>query len=181
MMVLRNLLLTIFIGTVLISCSASRSTSIIYADDYDVRNDITSITILPYGGVKVPGKWTKTRENDVSGQHFFTGPDNLTFAVALNRWDNYEFFHNQITPETFVKEFYEWDANYLKAQTGGQIRIIKEDNSKNYIIWSLTNRQNLSEYFLFGLRGRVAYNLLLSSYEWDEARKIELLEKIYTQ
>jgi hypothetical protein len=181
MLRLKKITLTIFIGAILISCSAPKSTSIIYGDNYNKTNNLTTITIFPYGVIKVPGKWTKTRESTVSHQHFFIGPDSVTFAVALNSWDNYEFYNHQITPDTFVKTFYEWDANYLKEKTNGKVRIVKEDKARNFIIWNLTSAPEVNDYFLFGLKGKIAYNLYIGSDNWDETKQVEMLEKIYCE
>ncbi len=137
--------------------------------------------ILPYGEVKIPGKWTKTKENAISGQHSFIGVDSVRIAVALQPWDKYEFSHNnpEVTPDNFVKKFYEWDANYLKEQTGGQLRIVKEDKQKGYLIWNLSNGQIPQDYFLFGLKGKIAHNLSIISDKWDEDRKVKFLEQLY--
>lgn len=135
--------------------------------------------MLPYGGVKLPGKWIKTRESSISNQYFFIGPDSTIFAVALNPWNKYEFVNSQTTHQNFVKQFYEWDANYLKQQHNGEIRIIKEDKTKNFILWNIKNSQGLNDYFLFGLKGQIAYNLYVGSDTWSELSTIEWLEKIY--
>ena len=102
-------------------------------------------------------------------------------AVALQPWDKYEFSHNnpEVTPDNFVKKFYEWDANYLKERTGGQLRIVKEDKQKGYLIWSLSNGPIPQDYFLFGLKGQIAHNLSIISDKWDEDRKVKFLEQLY--
>ena len=127
------------------------------------------MTIFPYGVIKVPGKWTKTRESAVSGQYFFIGQDSVKIAIALQPWDKFEFSNNnpQVTPDNFVRKFYEWDANYLREQTKGQLRIVKENKEKDYLIWNLANDQKPQDYFLFGLKGKVAYNLNITTDKWD--------------
>jgi hypothetical protein len=174
---------TILLAMTLISCSAPRSASIIYSDNYDIKTDFTSVTIFPYGVVKVPGKWKKTSENDVSGQHFFVGQDSVKIAIALQPWDEFEFSNNnpQITPHNFVTKFYEWDANYLKELTKGRVRIVKENKAKNYLIWNLTKGSDLNDYFLFGLKNKIAYNLNVTNDKWDEDRKIRFLEGLYSE
>lgn len=173
--------LTIIFGIILFSCASTQSSSVLYSDDYDKKNDVTSVTIFPYGDVKIPGKWTKTSESDVSGQHFFTGPDSERMAVALQPWDKFEFSENnpQITPDNFVRKFYEWDANYLKEQTKGQIKIVKENKEKNYLIWNLKSGTKQNDYFLFGLKGKTAYNLLVTTDKWNEDEKVKFLEQLY--
>jgi len=157
--------------------------SILYSDNYDKNSDLTSVMIFPFGGVKIPGKWTKTRMSNVSGQHFFVGHDSVSVAIALQPWDEFEFSNNnpEVTPDNFIRKFYEWDSNYLKEQTKGQIKIVTENKDKNYLIWNLTNESNLNEYFLFGLRGTIAYNLYVTTEKWDEDRKVKFLEQLYSK
>lgn len=169
------------IGLTWNSCVPSKSISNLYNDTYDITGDITVITIAPYGVVKLPGKWTKYRENSNSGQYFYFNKDSIRIAVALHHWKNFEFStnHPEVTPENFVRKFYEWDATYLKNQTNGELNIHKEDKELNYLIWRLSSGKELREYFLFGLKGQIAYNLYINSAKWDEAKKIEFLEQVY--
>jgi len=174
-------LFIIIIWICLTSCVPTRSTSIIYSDSYDKRSDQTSVTIFPYGAVKIPGQWTKTKENRVGGQYFFIGKDSVIISIALSPWDEYEFSSNnrEVTPGNFVRKFYEWDSNYLKAKTNGQVRIVKEDRERNYLIWNIKNEQGLNDYFLFGLKGKIATNFYVSTNNWDEERKINFLELLF--
>ncbi len=173
----------VILGAILFSCVSTKSTSILYSDKYDKSADMTSVTIFPYGMVNIPGKWTKTKEVDVSGQYFFSGQDSVTVAVALQPWDKFEFSKNnpQVTQANFVRKFYEWDANYLKEQTNGQLKIVKESKDMNFLIWNLTSEIKLSHYFLFGLKGKIAYNLYVKTDKWDEDKKVKFLELMYSE
>jgi len=137
--------------------------------------------IFPYGEVKVPGKWTNTKRNDVSGQYFFAGRDSTTLAIALQPWNRYEFSYNNagVTPHNFVRKFYEWDADYLAEHTNGQQKILIENKEKNYLIWNLSNDQDLNSYYLFGLKGKTAYNIMVISKKWDEEKKVTFLEHLF--
>ncbi len=139
--------------------------------------------IFPYGEIKIPGKWKKTGENKVSGQYFFVGQDSVRIAIALQPWDKYEFSYNNpdVTTDNFVRRFYEWDANYLKDKFSGQIGTVIENLEGNYIIWNLKNEQGLNDYFLFGLKGKIAYNFNVTTDKWDEDKKIKFLEKLYLE
>jgi hypothetical protein len=173
--------LTIILSTISFSCATTKSTSIIYSDNYDKTSNQTSVMIFPYGEVKVPGKWTKTMEHPASGQYFFIGQDSVRIAIALQPWDKYEFSKNnpEITPNNFVRKFYEWDANYLKEQTNGQLRILTENKGKNYLIWNIKSERTGDDYFLFGLKGETAYNLKVKTDKWDEKTKISFLERLF--
>jgi hypothetical protein len=178
-----NIAASVLVGMILLTCSATQPTSVLYTDSYDQQTDFTSVTIFPYGVIKVPGKWTKTGESDVSGQHFFVGHDSVKIAIALQPWDEFEFSNNnpQVTPDNFVRKFYEWDANYLKEQTKGQLRIVKENKEKNYLIWNLSSGRKPQDYFLFGLKDKIAYNLSVTTDKWDEEKKIKFLERLYIE
>ena len=168
---------------ILLSCASSKSASILYSDKYDETHDQTQVLIYPYGEVKVPGKWRKTREYQISGQHFFLNKDSISLAVALQPWDKFEFSANNpdITSENFVQKFYEWDAFYMKDVSDGELKILKENQEKNYLIWNLSNNRGLNEYFLFGLKGKIAFNINISTELWDEQKKIDFLETVYTE
>lgn len=176
-----NIIALILTGLILFGCLATKATSIIYNDSYDKQGNFTSVTISPYGVVKVPGKWVKIRESTISGQYFFVNEDSVKIAVALYPWDKYEFSYKnpQITRQNFVKKFYEWDSNYLREKTNGQIRVVKEDKGKDYLIWNLSSGLESQEYFLFGLKGETAYNLYVKTNKWDEDTKVKFLEKLY--
>jgi hypothetical protein len=139
--------------------------------------------IFPYGEIKIPGKWTKTSENSISGQYFFVGQDSVRIAVALQPWDKYEFSHNnpEVTTDNFVRKFYEWDANYLKEQTNGQLRILTENRERNYLVWNLKNERGLNDCYLFGLKGKTAHNLKVTTDKWDEETKLKFLEQLFSE
>lgn len=180
-MKLTALLLQIVSGAILLSCTPAKSTSVLYSDDYNKDKDLTSVVISPYGQIKILGKWTKTNYNGSSRQHFFQSADSVTFAVSLNSWDKYGFYKQGMTPNEFVRSFYEWDSNYWQQQTKGELKLIKENSDRNYIIWNLIKEPNVDSYFLFGLKRNTAFNLYISSDKWDESKKIDLLERIYNE
>ena len=136
--------------------------------------------IFPLGQVNLPGKWLKGRYNEVSHQRFFTNGDSAHFAVALNYWDNYEFYTKEITPAAFPHAFYEWESTYFEKQLNAKSKLIKEDKEKNFIIWNVTGK-DFNTYFLFGLKNTTAYNLSIDAEKWSEMKKIGLLESIYNQ
>ena len=104
-------------------------------------------------------------------------------AIALQPWDKYEFSHNnsEVTPDNFVRKFYEWDANYLKEQTNGQLKILTENQEKNYLIWNLKNERGLNDYYLFGLKDKTAHSLKVTTAKWDEEKKVKFLERLFSE
>ena len=168
------------ITTLILSCSANRGPSVLYSDNYNKDKDETSVMIFPYGQVNIPGKWIHTNYNTHSGQYFYRGTDSTEVAVALQPWNQYEFSQDnpEVTQENFVNKFFEWDSNYLKEVTKGKVSLLAEDREKNYLVWNLTSNGR-NDYFLFGLKGQVAYNLYVSSNKWDAKRKVAFLEQMF--
>lgn len=173
--------LMVFVVALLFSCASSKDASVLYSDNYDKIKDETSVMIFPYGQVSLPGKWRKVRYAPVSGQYFFSKGDSTQFAVALQPWDQYEFSQDSpgVNRENFVRKFYEWDGNYLKEVTKGKLRVIEENKEKHYIVWNLKKGDGENSYFLYGLKGNVAYNLYLDSDTWDEQTIVPFLVKAF--
>lgn len=178
---LTGLIALIAATALLTNCSPSRQSSTLYSDNYDPAKNHTSVMIFPYGQVTIPGQWKKTSYNNISKQYFFRDADSTVFAVALNHWNNYEFFKEGMTSYEFVKTFYEWDASYLQGQMKAQTKLVREDKEKNFIVWSLKKAPDVDGCFLFGLKNKTVYNLYLDTNKWTETEKTELLEKIFTE
>ena len=176
-------LLIYAIPILFIACATSRNSSIIYSDNYDKQTDQTSVLIFPSQEFKIPGKWTNTGYNNVSGQLFFLGPDSTRIAIALMHWNKYEFSYNNpnVSKDNFVKRFYEWDANYLKERTNGNIKILIDNEEKNYLVWNLESEKHGNDYFLFGLKGETAYNINIKSEKWEVEKQIRFLELLFNQ
>lgn len=174
---------TIILLTVLHSCATTKSTTILYSENYDATNDRTSVLMFPYGEIKIPGRWKKISENGVSGQYFFINQDSTIIAIALNPWNKYEFSNKnpEVTTDNFVRKFYEWDATYLKEQINGEMRILTENKDENYLIWNLVNEKSVNDYYLFGLKGDIAYNLSITTEKWSEDSKVEFLELLFAE
>lgn len=179
-----NRYVMVLLAVLFLSCASNKNTSsVLYSDNYDKNKDETSLMIFPYGQVTIPGKWRQTRYSPISGQYFFSRGDATQFAVALQPWDQYEFSQDnpEVNRENFVRKFYEWDGSYLKEVTKGQLRIIDENKEKNYLLWSLKKGDGSNDYFLYGLKGNVAYNLYLSSQTWDEQTIVPFLENAFNR
>jgi len=162
-----------------LSCSSTKNVSVLYSDNYDKNKDQTSINIFPYGLISIPGKWVNTRHSDVSDQYFFKNADSMIFAVAMQQIDGFEFYKKGMTTTAFLAAYYEWDAPYLKKIYNGEIKKIKEDITKNFIIWQLA-LPTKTYYILMGIKNKTAYNLLIETDKWEEAKKVEMLETAYT-
>lgn len=175
--------LPVFFLIILSACSVSRQTSMLYNESYDKESNRTTITMFPFGVVKLPGVWTKTREFAQSGQYFYLNEDSVQVAIAMHEWNNIEFSHQNpnVTTLNFVRKFYEWESNYFKEITGREPRIVKEDTQKNYLIWHLMNGTQRVDYFLFGLKGNTAFNLNVKASHWDEEKKVRFLEQMFLE
>lgn len=104
-------LLSILLLGLTISCSTTK-TLIIVADSYDQTKNVTTLTLLPYGNIEIPGEWTKTKYNEVSRQHFFVDKDSTSIAVTKNPQEKYPFYSENATDKEFARKFYEWEKDH---------------------------------------------------------------------
>ena len=122
----------------------------IIADSYDEKKNQTTLTLLPYGNIVFPDKWTKTSYNQVSKQHFFTNNDSTTVAVTKNPKEKYPFYKTNQTDNEFVTDFVKWDAEYWEKQ-GLTITTVDNQADKGYILWQAkSDEKNVNTIFLFG-------------------------------
>jgi hypothetical protein len=162
----------------LTSCKRTQ-TSMIIADCYDEKKNQTTLTLLPYGNIVLPDKWTKTSYNQVSRQHFFTNNDSTTVAVTKNPKDKYPFFKPNQTDSEFVTDFVKWDAEYWENQ-GLTVTTVDNQADKGYILWQAkSDEKNVNTIFLFGSKNGLAYNFSSTSKKWTETKIKDFLAQLF--
>ena len=162
----------------LTSCKTTQ-TSMIIADSYDEKKNQTTLTLLPYGNIVFPDKWTKTSYNQVSKQHFFTNNDSTTVAVTKNPKDKYPFYKTNQTDNEFVTDFVKWDAEYWEKQ-GLTITTVDNQSEKGYILWQAkSDEKNVNTIFLFGSKNGLAYNFSGTSKKWTESKIKDFLVQLF--
>jgi hypothetical protein len=172
-----NLIFGLFF-IVLTSCKTTQ-TSMIIGDNYDEKTNKTTLTLLPYGNVVLPDKWTKTDYNQSSRQHFFQNTDTTTVGVAKNPKEKYPFFKGNQADYEFVIEFVKWDTDYWKKQ-GVKVITIEEKSEKGYILWqAIHEEKDINMIFLFGAKSGLAYNLSGTSKNWTEEKIKDFLVDLY--
>jgi len=163
----------------LISCKTT-STSLIVGDSYNNKTDNTTLTILPYGNIVIPGQWTKTGYNSSSKQHSFIRESDSTFvSITKNPKGKYPFYKDSQTDFEFVTNFHKWDSDYRKEQ-GYKTEIIKENKETNYILWRILTDE-VDNTFLYGLKNGIAYNFMVAESKMNLNEKIVFLEKMYQE
>ena len=168
--------LTLLILGLTISCSTTK-TSMIVSDSYDQNKNITTLVLLPYGNIDIPGQWTKTKYNEVSRQHFFDDKDSTTIAVTKNPQEKYPFYIETITNKEFVRKFFEWEKDHYKQQ-GFEIK--EKSKSENFIVWTVKGK-NTNTIFLYGAKDGYAYNLGVFSDNWTEEKRIQFLKNLFVK
>jgi len=118
----------------------------IVADSYDENNNITTLTLLPYGNIEIPGQWTKSKYNEVSRQHFFVDKDSTSIAVTKNPQEKYPFYTETIADKEFARKFYEWEKDHYEKQ-GFEIK--EKSSGINFVIWT-ANGDNANTILLYG-------------------------------
>lgn len=166
-------------------CAAQKASTII-GGDYNESKNQTDYFVLPFGSVSLPGKWVKTKYNNISKQQFFKNADSITIAIAFNPIDGYEFnTDNSKKGVEFVNAFYKWDAQYFADTYKLKQEKIESDENKNYIIWHLFGESNTiiyDTYFLFGEKNGYASNLsIMKTDKWSSDEKIKILKEMYLQ
>jgi len=152
----------------------------IIADSFDVKKNQTTLTILPYGNIVLPEKWTKTSYNQESKQHFFKNSDSTTVALSKNPKDKYPFFTNKQTDKEFVNEFVKWDAEYWEKQ-GLKVKTINDKSENGFIVWQATDssKVDINTIFIFGSKNGFAYNFSGTSKTWTDEKIAVFLIKLF--
>ncbi|BDC99475.1 hypothetical protein [Persicobacter psychrovividus] len=157
-----------------ISCSTTK-TSVIVADSYDKSTNITTLSLLPYGSIEIPGQWTKTRYNEVSRQHFFVDKDSTSIAITKNPQEKYPFYHDSISDKEFAMKFFEWEKDFYEKH-GYEIQ--ESSKSNNFVIWTASGN-NANTIFLYGAKNKYAYNFSVFSDNWAEEERVNFLKNIF--
>lgn len=167
-----------FLLAALTSCKTTQ-TSLVVADSYEEKNDQTTLTMLPYGTVVMPGKWKKIRYSQVSKQHFFQGADSTIIAVAKNPKRNYPFFKAEQSDREFIASFVKWDADYWK-QRGLAVTVVDDQSEKGYLVWQAKSQEKgVNTIFVFGLKNNLAYNFSGNSKSWTDDKINAFLVKLF--
>lgn len=151
----------------------------IIADSYDEIKNQTTLTLLPYGTIVFPDKWTKTDYDQASKQHFFTNNDSTTVSVTKNPKNKYPFFKPNQPDSEFVTEFVKWDGEYWKMQ-GLTVTTVDNQAEKGYILWQAKSEEkNVNTIFLFGSKNGLCYNFSGTSTKWTETKIKDFLVQLY--
>lgn len=162
----------------LTSCQSTKS-SMLIADKYDEKENSTILTILPYGNIKIPKKWKKTKYNEVSRQHFFQSEDNKFIGIAKNPISKYPFYKENVSNTALVSEFVNWDLEYWKSK-GMMTTILDDKSERGFILWHVSDAKSESKtIFLFGIKNNFAYNFSAELKNWDETEIKSFLISLY--
>ena len=168
-----RLLIILIIGLT-VSCSTTK-TSMIVTDSFDQNKNVTTLTLLPYGNIDIPGQWTKTKYNEISRQHFFSDKDSTTIAVTKNPQEKYPFYTETLTDAEFARKFFEWEKAHYEKQG---FEIIEKYSSNNFIVWT-ANGNNANTIFLYGAKNKYAYNFAVFTDNWTEEKRTEFLKNLF--
>ena len=167
---------------IMTSCMAPKYISTIVTDTYDEKKDQTTYMVFPFGSLSLPGKWTKTAYNKISGQQNFKNKDSLGTALLINRNSGYSFYTKEMSPNKFVKAMYQWDSDYFSSQFKGNCKILKQDTINHYIIWQITadNEKNkFDNVYLFGSENGIVFTVRAPIENVTLSQKIEFVQTVY--
>lgn len=177
-----SITLITFCALTFFSCSSTQrqeQEQLRVADRYDPNADQTTLTIIPYGDIVIPGEWNKTEYNETSTQHFFTNSDSTILAISKNPHEKYPFYKESLNDSAFTAEYFKWDADFL-VQQGYQTELVKDNQEKGYIIWRAT-APGIENTYLFGSKNKYGYNFMLASDSLRDEQKISFLEEMYVK
>lgn len=156
-------------------------TSALTGVHYDEQKNTTTLILIPYGGVTIPGKWKDKGEYAVSRQHYFTSEDSgITLAVTKNPRNIYPFNQKQYTDNEFTRRFVAWDTAYFH-ESGKPTQIIADSSDKGFILFHVSHPQQPSanSTFLYGAKNGICYNFSASTQKWSAAETQAFLTRLY--
>ncbi len=174
----------LFIAFIIFTSCATKRVSTIVGREYDKSKNLTNYFVLPFGSTSIPGKWTKSRYNEVSKQQFFINDDSISIAIAFTPINNYEFnTNNSKKGFEFIQAFYEWDSEYFVNTLKLNREQIEVNKNQNYVIWrAYGEKDNATHdtYFLFGEKNGNAnsFSILITD-KWTKEEKINFLKEMY--
>ena len=171
---MRFKLLKLFLISLVVSCSTSK-TSLLISDTYNKTDNKTTLNLVPYGTIEMPGEWTKTTYNEISRQHFFVDSDSTTIAVTKNPQNKYPFYSDKMTNAEFTREFFAWEKQHYEDK-GFEIEEKTIDN--NFIIWTVVGK-NTNTTFLYGAKNKFAYNFAIFTDNWSKNKQFEFLHLLF--
>jgi hypothetical protein len=178
------LLLSILAVAFLTNCAPQGYVSTIENCKYDPKNDQTNYLVLPFGSVKLPGKWEKGRLNKRANQQFFTNKDSVDLAIGFTHFDQYEFNQKgKLRGMPFLLAYYEWDSNFLAKSFGANRVIIESDETNHFMVYRIFKEggtDNIDTYFLIGEKnGNVSNFSINATKKWTAVFKIEFLKNLF--
>lgn len=166
--------LTILFLCLTVGCATTR-TSMIVSDRYDQNKNETTLTLIPYGNINIPGQWTKTNYNEVSRQYFFIDNESTSIAVTKNPQEKYPFYTGTLSDGEFVRKFFEWEKDHYEKQG---FEIDEKKLGDNFIIWTAKGN-NTNTILLYGVKNGFAYNFAVFTDDWTEETRIKFLTELF--
>lgn len=168
--------IVVFCLALLLGCKSTQ-TSMIIADNYDEKTNITTLILRPYGNIDIPGHWKKTKYLETSKQHFFEDIDSTSIAVAKAPQAEYSFYSDTMSDGEFAKEFFRWDSGFYK-ENGYKPERIETGTNGDYVVWKVMSK-NINTILLYGGKDKFAYNFGVFSNSWTDEQKINFLIELF--
>ena len=167
----------LFSVLVLLAGCAGNTQQFIVSDSYSEIDDTTTLTILPYGNVVIPGLWEKIKKSNSSYEHWFRNADSTVILITLALPSNYEVYDGSKSAFENLYAHYKWESDYVK-EAGRKVVEIHVDREKNFVLWSssIGEAYRLS---LYGLKSDRLYKLAIDKSNWFEAEQREFLIDLY--
>jgi hypothetical protein len=141
-------------------------------------SDTTSFKYTADKTIKIPGDWKLTQVLKGSRQVFFKNEDSTTIAIAVHTASTFPSYKEIQTEFETAYAFYEWDSKFMKEEEKMEVKKIKEDKEKAYIVWSAKDAYN-DNYHLFARNNDDLYNFMIYDEKMTLEKKVAFLEMMY--
>lgn len=167
----------LFSVLVLLAGCAGSTQQFLITDSYSELDNTTTLTILPYGNVVIPGLWEKIKKSNSSYEHWFRNADSTVILITLALPGNYEVYDESRSAFENLYAHYKWESAYVEGN-GRKIVEIHVDKEENFVLWasSIGEAYRLS---LYGLKSNRLYKLAIDESNWFEVEQREFLVDLY--
>ncbi len=143
---------------------------------------LTDTTRLKYTTYKpeivLAGNWKVKQVLQGSKQVFFINEDSTEVGIAVLPANKLPFYKEEQDAFTSAQAYYQWDADYMRDEEKMEIKKIKENKDKAFVIWNAKDKNNDNTY-LFARHKDLLYNIMIFDPAMPLEKQLKLLEEIF--
>jgi hypothetical protein len=168
-----------FVVLILLAGCAGSGRQFLVSDSYNELNNTTTLTMVPYGNIVIPGMWEKFKFTDSNFEHWFRNADSTVVTIVLALPSNYDVYDDTKSAYENLYAHYKWESDYVEGN-GRKVVEVLIDEEKNYILWEQTIGARCRT-SLFGLKSDRLYKYSVDQSNWPVEEQREFLIDLYEQ